>query len=78
MKSLKISLSMVMALALASCGVSEAYLQADSDTFDAIAPDYRAYVMADDSLTPSDKETYLRTVKIWADRIKEAKKALVK
>lgn len=78
MKSLKISCSILLALTIASCGVNGAYVQADSDTFDAIAPDYSAYVMADPSLKAKDKEICLRTVKVWADRIKEAKKALVK
>lgn len=69
MKSLALIL---MTLALCSCDtVSKVYLASDRATFDAITPEYVHYVESDHGLTPKDKEIRLRTVKTWADRLKQ-------
>lgn len=72
MKKVKLAALSVLFSTLASCGVSDAYLKADRDTFEAIAPDYSKYVMEDKSLDAKDKEIFLRTVSVWEERIKTA------
>ena len=73
MKSLKLAALAALSL-LASCGVPKAYLVADRLTYEAIAPDYNAYVMADEGLSPRDRVIYIRTLTIWLERIEAAEK----
>jgi hypothetical protein len=74
MKKLKLAALAAMMTLLASCGMNKAYLVADRLTYEAIAPDYSAYVMEDESLSAKDREIYLRTLTIWLQRIDEADK----
>ena len=61
------------ALALLSAcegiSVADAYVKADKLTYEAIAPRYRAYVAADESLDEPSKQSRYRLLKTWADRI---------
>lgn len=72
MKKIKLAAMAALILAMTSCGVSDAYLKADRDTFEAIAPDYSKYVNEDESLDAKDKEIFLRTISVWEERIKTA------
>ena len=62
-------------LALASCaGVPEAHIAADRAIHDAIAPEYREYVEADERLPRSLKDMKLRTLRRWREMIEEFEK----
>lgn len=56
---------------LASCA-SDAYVMADRATFDAVAPEYRAYVQADPALDEATKANRLRTIETWQERLEAA------
>ena len=59
-------------LALTSCaGVPEAHIAADRAIHDAIAPEYRAYVEADERLPRSLKDIKLRTLTRWRQMIEK-------
>lgn len=47
--------------------------EAERATFDAVAPEYRAYVEADATLAPDAKQRRLDTVQTWAIRVGRAK-----
>ena len=66
-------LTAIMALfALASCaGVSESHRLADEAIYEAIEPDYRKYVEADESLPQSLKNIKLRTLERWREMLDE-------
>ena len=67
-------LALLALLALTSCaGVSESYRLADEAIYDAIAPDYREYVEADESLPRSLKDIKLRTLKRWREMLDKFK-----
>lgn len=60
-------------LLLASCGTpNAAYIQADRDTLDAIAPEFVIYVMADPLLDQQQKDRRLLTVELWRQRVQAA------
>ena len=46
-------------------GAAQPYLSADRATFDAVAPEYRAYVSADASLDAERRARRLRTLELW-------------
>lgn len=61
------------ALVAASCGsVAPLHLDAAAAEFQAIAPEYRAYVEADPGLTDEEVRRKLRTVHTWQERIRAA------
>jgi hypothetical protein len=72
MKKMKFAAMAAILTMLASCGVSEAYLMADRDTFEAVSPDYVRYVQDDEALTEKDRKIFLRTIKIWEERLEAA------
>lgn len=47
-------------------------VQAERATYDAIAPEYRAYVLRDGNLQPVQKEIRMRTLDSWNERITAA------
>ncbi|MFQ5352515.1 MAG: hypothetical protein ACE5D3_05510 [Candidatus Binatia bacterium] len=65
-----------LALLILACGctMSDIYVAADKATYDAVAPEYRAYVEADDSLDSEQKKRRARTLKAWETRIAEGVK----
>jgi len=57
-------------LFLSSCGmVQQNYVLADGATYDAIAPEYRAYVEADTRLDAEQKARRIRTIESWLLRV---------
>lgn len=63
-------------LFLPSCqGVAPAYVQADRLTHDAIAPEFAAYVKADEKLAESQKARRLALLASWDERLRAAEKA---
>ena len=68
----KILLLLAMA-SLCSCGsIPDIYVAADRATFDAVAPDYVAYVNGDESLNDDQRRRRLRTIESWDMRITAA------
>ena len=63
---------LVLALLASSCGTAPVYVQADLATYQAISPEYRAYVSADAALTPAQKARRLATLDSWKRRIDQA------
>ncbi len=59
-------------LFLPGCSTQSAYVAADRETYEAIAPEYRAYVEADPKLTPKQKGRRERSVESWGGRLTEA------
>lgn len=69
----KIMAAVVLAAGLSSCGPpSQTYYEADWAIFQAVAPEYRAYVSNDPNLTPVQKQRRLDTTQVWADLIQAA------
>lgn len=67
----------VVILALATSGCADlqtVYVEADRLTFEAVAPEYRAYVEADEGLDDRQKERREKTLEAWQRRIEEASK----
>ena len=66
-------LSLVTALLLlSSCegiSVADAYVAADRATYNAIAPEYRAYVEADEKVDAPSKASRMRLLKTWEMRL---------
>lgn len=69
MKRLVLVLLCVVTVSCLGCAVSESYRKADQATFDAVAPEYRAYVEADPNLNQDQKERRKRTLATWKLRI---------
>lgn len=67
---------LLCALVCASCTPTAVYTKADRDTFNAIAPEYRDYVLSDASLDQGAKDVRLLTIETWRKRLDaaEAKK----
>jgi hypothetical protein len=67
----------LLILLVISCGctLQGAYVAADKATFDAVAPEYRAYVVADQKLSPEQKKRRGRTLTAWEARIAEGEKS---
>lgn len=66
-----IVISILAALAVtfsSGCAPSEPYRRADRLTFDAIAPEYSAYVAGDAGLSAKAKERRYRTLRTWDAR----------
>jgi len=61
-----------LAILLFLCGCVNPNAQAELDTYNAIAPEYRAYVEADPTITEQQKELRYDTVETWRRRV-EAK-----
>ncbi len=59
---------------LGGCGIHKEYVKADKATFDAVAPEYKSYVLSDGNLDSEAKARRLRTVELWRVRIEEAGK----
>ncbi len=63
----------LLALAtFASCegiSVADAYVEADRLTYEAIAPQFRAYVQADEKLDQPSKDSRMRLLDTWKMRI---------
>ena len=58
--------SSALALCAPGCAMpGAAFVRAERATFDAVAPEYRAYVAADERLSPEQKDRRLRTVETW-------------
>jgi hypothetical protein len=55
------------------CSPSAVYLEADSLTFNAIAPEYSSYVESDESMGDARKRARLALVNSWRDRIEASK-----
>jgi len=70
----KILLVTFLAIAAAGCNLQKEYVKADRLTYEAIAPEYEAYVAADPKLSIEQKERHLRTVLSWKLRIDKAEK----
>jgi hypothetical protein len=59
---------------LAGCSalsVQPDYVKADRDTYNAIAPEYIAYVTSDKDLSQEDKDFKLDTIKLWDARLRK-------
>ena len=63
---------LLLAVATSSCESSPIYVQADLATYQAISPEYRAYVSADAAMTATQKARRLATVEGWKRRIDAA------
>ena len=60
-------------LLLASCGTpGAAYVKADRETFNAVAPDFQVYVLADPLLSQEQKDRRLLTIETWRKRLEAA------
>lgn len=64
------------ALVLCGCGsIAKEYVSADRDTYEAVAPEYRAYIDTDSELTDAEKALRHATLDSWEYRIKQAEEA---
>ncbi len=63
---------LLCALLCASCTPTAVYTKADRATFDAIAPEYRDYVLGDASLDQGARDIRLLNVESWRKRIEAA------
>jgi len=61
-----------LAAIAAGCAPDSAYVAADRATFDAIAPEYAAYVSADPALDDARRSRRLRTLQAWRVRLEQA------
>lgn len=75
---LRIVFVAVVLLALGACQAPTSRLQyeADQANYEAIAPEYLAYVNADPALDEPQKERRRRTVQDWATRLEAQATAL--
>jgi len=74
---MKYLLSLAALSLLSSCSglsVSNAYLEADKMTYEAIAPDYRTYVEDDANLDEAAKAARIRLLNSWKMRLEANKK----
>lgn len=60
---------------LAACRPGAGYVQADRLTFDAVAPEYSAYVASDQSLDSGQRERRQRTIASWRARLEQAEES---
>jgi len=61
--------SAFLLLSCGGCVLNKDYVKADQATFDAIAPEYRAYVESDAKLDADQKTRRLRTLESWKVRL---------
>lgn len=67
-----IGVALLVTIFLSGCGsLQGSYVEADRKTFDAIAPVYSAYVLADPQLDEKQRERRLRLIRSWRARIEE-------
>lgn len=67
---------LAVAVLVQGCGsIASSYVAADRATFEAIEPEYRRYVDADESLDDDAKALRLATLDSWGWRIAQADKA---
>ena len=59
-------------LLAASCTPTHPYTLADRETFEAVAPEYKAYVEADPALSPEAKILRMTALETWRMRIEAA------
>ena len=57
-------------------GLDARYVRADRLTYEAIAPEYQAYVTRDEGLSEDQRARRLRTLAAWAARLDEAQRTL--
>jgi len=63
-------LLLLICFLISGCGTLNAdYVRADRDTFNAIAPSFKKYVEADESLTDDQVRDRLLTLDTWNKRI---------
>jgi hypothetical protein len=68
--------TLLLALLLAACGTTPAaYIEADRNTFEAIAPEHRKYLEADESLSDTSRALRLAALDSWEMRLKAAEEA---
>lgn len=71
--------ALLAALLLSGVGcattVSGSYVDADRKTYEAVAPDYAAYINSDSKLKADDKKIKLNTLATWKARIEHFKAA---
>ena len=69
-------LSVSLLLVLGGCGsIAKEYVSADRLTYNAIEPEYRKYVEADESFDDEAKALRYANLDSWDYRIKQAEKA---
>jgi len=74
-RSLLLLLTVACCAVLPSCAPPQVYVTADRETFNAVAPEYRAYVEADANLSDVQKERRYRTIDTWQSRVEAAEGA---
>tara|TARA_Y100001938_G_C7823917_1_gene297968 strand:+ start:31 stop:255 length:225 start_codon:yes stop_codon:yes gene_type:complete len=74
MKKLISVAALVLFSSCEGISVADAYVAADQATYDVIAPQYRAYVEADESLDAPSKASRMRLVETWKMRLEANKK----
>lgn len=68
--------SFVLALLMPGCGsIAKEYVSADRATYNAIEPEYRKYVEADESLGDAAKALRYATLDSWKYRLDQAEEA---
>jgi hypothetical protein len=73
---MKLLLTLTTVLLLAACGTTPAaYIEADRNTFEAIAPEHRKYLEADESLSDTSRALRLAALDSWEMRLKAAEEA---
>lgn len=74
---MQLAVALVLPLALlGGCGSpTSAYVQADRATFEAVAPEYRAYVTVDGGLDAGQRARRIRTIDTWRLRLESAEKS---
>lgn len=60
------------AVLLVGCTPTEAYVQADQATYEAVAPDHARYVQTDPNLSVAQKTRRLDVLTSWRDRLRAA------
>jgi len=67
----KALLPVFLIVGFSSCSVSDAYLKADADTYDAVAPAQKQYIEHDSALSAEQKARRIRTLDAWKLRIEK-------
>lgn len=70
----RLALSLSLCLSASGCMVESSWVRADKSTHDVIAPEYRRYLAADETLTPAKRARRERLVDAWGARVEEASK----
>jgi hypothetical protein len=74
MKKLSILLFVLLGVA-AGCSIPDDYVQADRDTFMAIAPEYASYVSGDQRLDDEQRQRRMLLIDSWRIRLEKAEAA---